>query len=238
LTVFAAASLRDVLRDLAHPASEACGAGILPNLGSSFDLARQILAGAPADVFLSSDEAELDRLEAAGLLVPGTRRFLATNQLVVIAPAPSPPEILALFAEPFDPARLADPRIRRLSIGDPRTVPAGRYAKTWLKSKGLFDALSGRVLPALDVRAALAAVESGACEAGIVYRTDAARSPRVRVVHAVPRTEGPPIRYAAAVIAGRPWRKEARAFLDFLGTNAAVEAFGKQGFGPPEPGQR
>lgn len=227
--VWAAASLRDVLGELEPQARAASGARLVLNLGSSSDLARQILAGAPADLFFSADEIEMDRVEAAGLVEAGSRRDLLSNQLVVIAPAEASSD---LFAGPFEPAQLADPRLTRLSLGDVRTVPAGRYARSWLEAQGVWEAVAGRVLPGVDVRAALAAVESGACEAGIVYRTDAARSARVRVVHAVPIEEGPAIRYAAAIVASRPRAREARALLAYLASDPARAVFRLHGFVP------
>jgi molybdate transport system substrate-binding protein len=228
--VWAAASLRDALAELAPSLEAASGAEIVLNLGSSTDLARQILAGAPADVFLSADPLEMDRLEAEGLVEPGTRRPLLTNQLVVVVPSEG--DSLSGVAQ------LAGPTVRRLSIGDPRTVPAGRYARKWLESEGIWSEVSARVLPAVDVRAALAAVESGTCEAGIVYLTDAARSGRVRVVHVVPIEEGPAIRYAAAVLAGRPRTREARALLACLSASPAGEVFRRHGFEPLPSGSR
>ena len=113
---------------------------------------------------------------------------------------------------------------------DVETVPAGRYAKAWLEERGVWADVAGRVLPGVDARAALAAVESAGAQAGIVYRTDAARSRQARVVHAVPPGEGPRIAYPLAVVAGRPHAAEARAFTDFLASEAARATFEALGF--------
>ncbi len=227
LVVYAAASLRDALAELA-PAFEAReGTEIVFNFGSSGDLARQIVAGNRADLFFSADEAELDRIERAGLVVPGTRVALLSNQLVVIEPAGAAP---ALFTDPFDPQQLADERVGLLSLAQPETVPAGRYARAWLEARGVWSRVEGRVLPGVDVRAALAAVESGGARAGIVYRTDATRSPRVRVVYEVPIAEGPPISYPLVVLARSGAGGNAGKLATYLASSGAAAVFERHGF--------
>ncbi len=226
LVVYAATSTRDALLALASAFERQHGVELVFNFGSSGDLARQILAAAQADVFLSADDLELDRVERAALLRAGTRCRLLTNQLVVIEPA----DVESVFTAPFDAGQLAAPRVRRLSLGNVHSVPAGRYAQDWLARCGVWEALQDRVLPANDVRAALAAVESGAAEAGIVYKSDAARSSRVRLVYAVPLAQGPAISYPAAVIAGRPNEDIARAWLVSLHSAAARATFESFGF--------
>lgn len=226
IVVYAAASTRDALQALEPACERALGVELVFNFGSSGTLARQILAAAQADLFLSADEREMDEVERAGLLLAGTRVALLSNQLVVIEPAGAPTS----FREPFEPAQLAGEGIARLSLADPASVPAGRYARAWLEARGAWDAVAGRVLPGVDVRAALAAVAAGGAPAGIVYRTDAARSSDVRVVHTIPLAEGPRIAYPLAAIAGRPAEREARAALDFLASPDARAAFEAEGF--------
>lgn len=224
IVVYAAASTRDVLQELAVSYEAEQGVDLVFNFGSSGDLARQLVAAGRADVFLSADELEMDRVEAAGLLVTGSRRDLLENRLVVIVPADGAES----GAGEFQPADLE--RVRRLSLADVAAVPAGRYARAWLESIGLWSRVSDRVLPAVDVRAALAAVEAGAAEAGIVYATDAAVSRRVRIVFAVPQQAGPRIVYPVARIAGRPQAEAARAFVGFLRSSAAARRFEQYGF--------
>jgi molybdate transport system substrate-binding protein len=228
LTVYAAASLRDVLQELAPEAEARSGARLVFNFGSSGDLSRQIVAGAAADLFFSADEKELDRV--ASMIEPDTRRTLLSNQLVVIEPLDGSP---SLFTAPFEPAQLA--RVELLSLADPLTVPAGRYAKVWLETRGAWASVADKILPGVDVRAALAAVESGGARAGIVYRTEAARSSKVRVVLAVPLAEGPAIAYPLAVLAGRP--EGARELAVFLASPAALDVFEEHGFVVPGRGQ-
>ena len=223
LQVYAAASLRDVLAELAPGLERATGARAAFNLGASSDLARQIVAAHRADLFFSADPAWMDHVAAAGLVDERSRRSPLANRLVVIVPSDSGLEIRSA-------ADLAAPAVRRLSLASPDTVPAGRYARAWLASKDGWEAVAERVIPALDVRAALAAVASGAVDAGIVYRTDAAISRRVRVAFEVPAEEGPRITYALAALAGRPHPDLARAAVEWLCGPEAGAVFERHGF--------
>ena len=229
LTVYAATSLRDPLQELASQFEKTSGAHIAFDFGSSGDLARQILAADQADVFLSADEVEMDRVAREGRIDPATRRVLLSNRLVVIEPVEFMHEV-QLFRQPFATEDLASSAIEHFSIGDPALVPAGRYAKAWLATIGVWDRVESRVLPAIDARAALAAVESGAARAGIVYKTDALHSKKVHVVYTVPDTEAPKISYPIAVLAQRPHAELAQRFVDFMATRAASELFERYGF--------
>lgn len=232
LVVYAATSTRDALADLAPAYERERGVRLVFNLGASGDLARQIVAAVGADVFLSAGEREMDEVAAAGLVAPGTRRGLLSNRLVVVEPASVP----SVFTAPFDPAQLAGPAIERLALAHVEAVPAGRYALEWLVGRGVWNQVRSRVIPGVDARAALAAVEAGGAQAGIVYASDAARSTRARVVYAVPLADGPPISYPVAAIAGRAAESEARAFLAFLATPRARAAFEARGFIVPAGG--
>ncbi|MEO7974429.1 MAG: molybdate ABC transporter substrate-binding protein [Thermoanaerobaculia bacterium] len=223
LVVYAASSLRDVLEELRPGVEKATGARLIWNFGASNDLARQIVAANKADLFFSADDAWMDQVAKAGLLDGGSRRSPLSNRLVVVAPATGGLTIGA--------ARdLAQPAIRRLALANPEAVPAGKYAKAWLESKGVWPAVADRVVPTLDVRAALAAVESGAVDAGIVYRTDAERSKRVRVLYSVPEGEGPEVIYALAALQLRPHLETARAVAAWLSGPEAAAIFERQGF--------
>jgi len=221
ILVFAAASTSDALGEVARQFSAEAGIAVAFSFGASSDLQRQVKAGAPADVFVSADLASMEALIQAGRVERGAARPLLSNQLVVVVPRRAPPGI----------ARPADlTRVRRLALADPEAVPAGVYARKWLISLGLWEAVRARVVPALDVRAALAAVESGAVDAGIVYRTDALERRRVRVALEVPRSEGPPITYAVAPISGSAHAAAAAAFVRFLVGPAARAVFTRHGF--------
>jgi molybdate transport system substrate-binding protein len=189
VTVYAAASLTDALKEIAQRFEGQSGHKVIFGLGASSDLARQIRAGAPADVFFSADEAQMNGLVGAGLVKGADRVNVLSNTLVVVVPVAS----TIRMSQPTD--LLA---VKHLALADPEGVPAGVYARTWLESKGLWVKLRDQVVPTLNVRAALSAVESENAEAGIVYRTDAAVSKRVKVAFEVPREQGPAIVYPLA----------------------------------------
>jgi molybdate transport system substrate-binding protein len=219
--IFAAASLTDGLSEAAskfeqgHPSMRT-----VSQFGSSSDLARQILAGAPADLFFSADERQMERLVREGAVEESSVRDVLSNELVIIVPA----EAVSGVQSPRD---LLD--VERIAMADPEAVPAGVYARSYLESKGLWDLLKGKIVPTLDVRGALAAVASENVEAGIVYRSDAAIEPRVRVAYAVPRDEGPHIVYPLAILTGRQ-SEASRALFRFLQTKEALEVFERYGF--------
>ncbi len=220
VTVFAAASLADALEEIARGYEQASGNKVVLNVGASSDLSRQIRAGAAADLFFSADEAQMDVLEKAGLVHAADRVELLSNVLVVVVPAAASTRIAA-------PADLTG--LRRIALADPEAVPAGVYARTWLESIGLWPVLRERVIPTLNVRAALAAVESGNVEAGIVYRTDAALSRRARVAFTVPPESGPKIVYVVAPLAGSG-KAAARDLARRLAGAEARAVFEKHGF--------
>jgi len=144
---------------------------------------------------------------------------LLSNRLAVVLRADGPPA-------PHEPAELREPRFRRIAIGDPAGVPAGVYARAYLSSLGLWDALAPRMVPTRSVRAALAVVEAGDADAGIVYHTDALSSDEVAVAFEVPEDEGPPIAYPAAVLVDAPNPSGAARFLAYLRSTAARRVFG------------
>lgn len=224
--VFAAASLSDALKELGPRFTAATGHTLRFNFGASGALARQVKEGAPADVFCSADEARVDQLDSAGLLLPGTRRPLLANQLVLVVPADAAVAVAAL-------SDLTKAEVRRIAIGEPATVPAGSYAKAYLEKMGLWKAVSVKVVPVETVRAVLAAVESGNVEAGFVYRTDALISKKVKIAIAVAVAEGPRIIYPAVVLKDAKSPEAARAWLDYLATPEARKIFASFGFLSP-----
>lgn len=223
ITVFGAASLTDALEEIAAAYERQGGDRVVLNLGASSTLARQIQEGAPADVFFSADEARMDSLEGLNLILVGTRRSLLSNTLVVVVPADSALKIRSA-------KDLADPRIQSLALAEPRSVPAGIYARQYLQSRGLWDSLSGKVVPTENVRGALAAVESGNVSAGIVYKTDAGISKEVKIAWEVPAAEGPRISYSVAVLSRSTRQEAARRFLAYLSSRPALAVFRKYGF--------
>ncbi len=227
--VYAAASLRDALFELADQFRAAEGIEPKFNLAGSNVLALQIDAAPAADVYLSADEQWMDFLAARGRIDSSTRRTFLSNRLVIVVNRDHP-------ARRLDPSELADPAFRFVSMADPEAVPAGRYARAYLagiRVEGggdLWSRLRSRVAPAPDVRAALGLVEAEPDIAGIVYRTDARASPKVREVYEVPPLEGPEIRYAAALVADARNPESGRRFLEFLQSPGAQAVFEHHGF--------
>jgi molybdate transport system substrate-binding protein len=224
ITVSAAVSLTDALGAVAE-AYARTGRGVRFNFGASNVLARQVVSGAPVDVFISADEAQMDVMAAAGLLKEGSRVALLRNQLAVAVPSDRP-RTFRSFRE------IADPAFKRIAIGDPAAVPAGVYAKAYLQQEGLWQSLEARIVPAGSVRAALAAVESGGVDAAIVYRTDVRVSAKATVAWTVPAPDGPRIVYPGAIIKTTTAADDAQRFLDFLRTDTAVRIFERFGFTP------
>ncbi len=223
LLIFAAASTTDVLGRLATEYETQTGIQIQCSFAASSTLARQIEAGAPADVFISADPLWMDRLEKADMIRPDSRRDLLGNELVLIAPRGQP--FAVSMQRDFS---LGDAFEGRLALGDPAHVPAGIYGRQALESLGWWNALEDRLIPALDVRDALRLVALGEATAGIVYATDAADSKRVEVIAVFPPEAHDIIRYPIAVCGnGSP---EANDFVDYLFGEDAGAVFESAGF--------
>ena len=222
ITVFAAASLTDSLKEIATAYEKTSDDKVVFNFGASSALSQQIQAGSPADVFFSADEAKMDALEAKQLIVKGTRISLLGNSLVVIAPNNMPP--LTKLED------LTLPRIKYISLGDPKAVPVGIYAKAHLEKSGLWPQVEAKIIPAENVRASLAVVESGNAEAGIVYKTDAAISQKVGISFEIPAAEGPKISYPVALVQDSRHAAAARKFLTYLAGPESTATFQRFGF--------
>ena len=225
VTVFAAASLRNALDEAVGSYSKNTGTKVAVSYAASSALARQIEALAPAELFISADLEWMDYLQSRQLIRPATRVNLLGNRLVLIAPSDSK----ASF-----PVDRNMPLVRtlgdgRLAMADPESVPAGKYAKAALEALGAWGAVAPRLARAENVRAALAFVARGECPLGIVYATDAAAEPRVRIVGAFPAGTHPPIVYPAAITATAKSAGAAN-LLQFLGSAAAKPVFEKHGF--------
>ena len=224
ITVHAAASLTDAMKEIAASYEEQSKEKVRLNFDASSILARQIEEGAPADIFLSADEAKMDDLERNKLLAPGTRKSLLRNTLAIVVPVESK---LAL-ASARDLA--VERTIRKIAIAQPTSVPAGIYAKEYLIKLGLWDQLAARMVPTQNVRAALAAVASGNVEAGLVYKTDALISREVKIACEIPAGEGPKISYSVAALAGSTDLASAKKFLSYLESEPSLAVFRRYGF--------
>ena len=221
--VSAAVSLTEVLQTIAGQYERATGERVVLNLAGSNTLARQIIEGAPVDLFISADALQMDRVEKARRILTGSRVDLLSNQLVVVVPDDRPRTFRSL-------CDLLEPVIRRIAIGDPAAVPAGVYAKQVLGAQGLWPQVRPKIIPTMSVRGALSAVEAGHADAGIVYRTDAVIARRAVVALTIPLEDGPSIVYPAAVMEDAPNDARARALLQYLRGSDAAAVFERAGF--------
>lgn len=229
IDLFAAASLREVLDAAVADYKRRSGRTVRATYAGSAKLARQIAQGAPADLFISADEAWMDWLDQRGLIESSARRELAANRLVLVAPVSSSGALVDLTAPTALAARLGEGRLAMAETA----VPAGRYGQEALTRLNLWPAVENRLAPADDVRAALALVARGEVPLGLVYATDARVEPRVRVVATFPVGSHAAIVYPAAPVrrpdgAGDP--EGARAFLDVLAGEEGQALFRRFGF--------
>jgi molybdate transport system substrate-binding protein len=225
ITVGAAASLAEVMQGVGEVFERKMNTKVSFHLAGSNSIMRQIENGAPIDVFVSADELHVRQLAQKHLLGKTEPRTIASNELVIVVPVDAP----ATVRKPSD---LATRHVEKIALADPATVPAGIYAKAYLTRAGLWRSVAGKVVPTLNVRAALAAVAGANVDAAIVYRTDARASKDVRIACTIPRAEAPLIRYVAALTKQGQQSAEARQFLVFLTSAAAHEIFAQYGFLP------
>lgn len=221
IIVSAAISLTDALQDVRAAYAAAGGGPVRFNFAGSNVLARQIANGAPVDVFISADEAQMNYAQERGAIDRSSRFDLLANRLAVVTERGHARDV---------PAAAALARVRRIAIGDPAAVPAGAYARHFLERAGLWKRVERRLIPLRNVRAALAAVESGAADAAVVYESDAAASSRVDLAFVVTGPAAPRIVYPAAIVSRSKKRQEAERFLTFLRSPKAAAIFRKYRF--------
>lgn len=219
-TVFAAASLTDALEDIGRAYERETGRKIDFDFGGSSDLARQIEAGAPADVFFSAGEAQMNGLVDAGLVKAADTQNVLSSSLVVVVPKGSTATVRG-------PADLAG--FERVALANPDAVPVGVYTRKYLEGLGLWEKVKPRIVPTVDARAALAAVADEHADAGVVYRTDAAISPKVAIAFEVPREQGPRIVYQLAPVATSK-RTETADVVAYLVSPPALTVYERYGF--------
>jgi molybdate transport system substrate-binding protein len=231
LVVFAAASLKNALDDIAGQWQRESGKKTVISYAASNTLIKQIEQGAPADIFISADLDWMDYGQQKGLIRPDSRSNLLGNRLVLIAPKDS--SISATIQPGLDLAALL--KGGRLAMGNVDAVPAGRYGKAALEKLGAWNGVKDKIAQAESVRAALVLVARGEAPLGIVYQTDAASDPSVKIVGTFPESAHPPIIYPIA-LTKESTNPEARAFLSYLRSPAARAAFERQGFTVLAPG--
>ena len=225
LLVFVAASLTDAMEQLEREFAEAEGIQVRRNVGGSGSLAQQILRGAPADVFISAGDQPMDLLQEHGMLAPGTRRALLTNELVLAAAA-GDDRIASV-----DDLAASDLRV---AIADPELSPAGAYARQSLEYMGLWDVLGPRVILGRDVRASLGYVKTGNVDAAVVYRTDVGEGRGLNVIASLPSGSHAPISYPGAVLSRSSRQEAALAFLSYLSGDEGRRTLREFGFVPLE----
>lgn len=226
ITVSAATSLTDAFKDIAAAFEQSrAGTKVTLNFGASGQLLQQIVAGAPVDVFASADLETMDRAVRQAVILDESRTVFARNELVVAIPATS---MLVLN-------RLADvtgPQVKRIAIGNPDSVPAGKYARDVLTTARLWSGLQQRLVFTQNVRQALDYVARGEVDAAFVYRTDAIAAVNRARIAFITKTETP-VLYPAAVVKGGSQAEEASAFVRFLRADAAQRILERYGFGRP-----
>jgi len=223
LTISAAASLKDALSEIVTLYSQAkSNVAIRNNFGSSGNLQQQIINGAPVDVFISAAAKQMDELQKKGLIIPDTRRDLLSNRLVLIVPADK--------NDISDLKDLTTANIKRIAIGDPRSVPVGQYAEQALTKLELFQDVQSKFVLGNNVRQVLQFVESGNAQAGIVYATDVKTSTKVKVVQVLDARLHKPIVYPIAVLQKSTNQPSAKSYLEFLSSEPAKTIFEKYGF--------
>ena len=233
LVLSVAVSMKEAVEELARGFTAGRPGVLLRfNVGASGELQKQIEAGAPVDLFVSAAQRQMDELEKAGLIVPSSRRAFARNALTVIKPTDSRIDI-------SKSGDLLDPRVKRIVIGNPRTVPVGQYSEESLRAFGLWERVQPRLVLAENVRQALDYVVRGEVDAGFVYTTDAAtRVGRVTEALRPPEDTYRPIVYPAAVMAACRQRVLAQSFIDFLVSREGQMVLRRLGFQPAPPGAR
>nr|WP_318382308.1 molybdate ABC transporter substrate-binding protein [uncultured Enterobacter sp.] len=226
ITVFAAASLTNAMQDIAKQYTKEKKVDVVSSFASSSTLARQIEAGAPADLFISADQKWMDYAVEKKTIDTASRETLLGNSLVVVAPKASALSNVTIDAKTNWTSLLKD---GRLAVGDPEHVPAGIYAKEALQKLGAWDTLSPKLAPAEDVRGALALVERNEAPLGIVYGSDAVASKGVKVVGTFPEESHKKVEYPLAIVEGHK-NATVSAFYDYLKGPQASEIFKRYGF--------
>jgi molybdate transport system substrate-binding protein len=224
LTVSAAISLKDALDAIKQAyASQTPAVSLSMNYGASGTLQLQIEQGAPVDVFVSAAPKQMDALESKGLLLEGTRKDLLRNEIVLIVPKDSTVAVTS-FQD------LLKPDVKKVALGEPVAVPAGKYAQEVLTHLGIYDQVNAKAVLAKDVRQVLTYVETGDVDAGIVYKTDALSSDKVKIIVQAPEDSHSPVIYPVAVIKTTKNPAAAKAFEDFLSDAQASAIFERYGF--------
>ena len=229
LLITAAASLQKPLQEIA-PLYEKAGNNRKTNynFASSGSLQQQIEQGAPADIFISASNKQMEALQQKKLLLDGTRQALLTNRLALITPKSSTLKLT-------DFSQLTRPEIKRISVGEPRSVPAGQYAAEVFKKMGILDKIESKFVFGGNVKSVLASVETGDADAGVVYITDAKDSDKVSISAIANDQLHSPIVYPIAILKSSKAIEASKQYIEFLQSKPAREIFEKYDFGISKP---
>lgn len=224
LVISAAGSLKDALEEIKPLYQQTQpNINITYNFGASGALLKQIEEGKPSDIFISTSKKQVDGLEEKGLLVPKTRGILADNRLVVIVPKNNSVGITSFYT-------LANSKVKKIAIGDPKSVPAGQYAQDVFKKLGILDKVKSKFIYEKNASQVLASVENGNADAGLGYSTDAKSSNKVKVAVATDGKYYSPIIYPMAVLKNSQNVEAAKGFVKFLSSDQAKGVLKKYGF--------
>ena len=224
LNISAAVSMKDALAEIqTNYQKKAPHVKLVYNLGASGSLQKQIEQGATADIFISAAPKQMNELAAKNLVINATRKNLLENKLVLIVPKDSTLSISKL-------EDLQNDAVKQISIGETKVVPAGQYAEQALKNLGVWEKIQSKIVFAKDVRTVLTYVDTGNVDAGLVYKTDAAVSKKVKILATAPDGSHAPIIYPAAVLTGTKNQKAAEEFLSYLAGPEGKSVFEKHGF--------
>jgi molybdate transport system substrate-binding protein len=227
ITVSAAISLKNAFEEIGRLSGSQQGTKCVFNFGASGDLAKQIAGGAPVDVFAPAAQKDMDDIDKQGLIVSATRTDFAANGVVLIVPAG--PAGVKISPKSFEGLRAAE--IRKVAVGNPKTVPAGRYAEEVFNSFQILASIRDKLIYAENVRQVLDYVARGEVDAGVVYATDAAvRSRDVAVIAAAPETSHRPVVYPIAVVKGAKNEADAKAFISLVLSPGGKNILKKYGF--------
>jgi len=226
LIISVAASLKDVMGEIEkNYETDYKGTKLSFNFGASGSLEQQIENGAPVDIFISAALKQVDDLDKKGYLLAGSQSNLLKNDIVLIVPRDSKINIKDFYG-------LNDEKIKVIGIGEPKSVPVGQYSLEVFKKLNILNSVESKLIYGKDVRTVLTWVETENVDAGIVYKTDAILSDKIKIIGSAPKDSHSPVIYPAAIIKDTKYVSEAKKFLEFLKGKKAKEIFIKYGFTP------
>lgn len=223
--VLAAASLTDVLTELASTYKDATGVTVTFSFASSGALQTQIESGSPADIFFSAAQKQMNALEEQSLIDSDTRKNLLENKVVLITPVNS-----TLNIKSFND--MANPNVKKIGLGEPKSVPVGQYSEEILSNLSILDVVKAKAVYGSDVRNVLSWAETGEIDCGVVYETDAKIANNINIITQAPEGSHKKVIYPIAIVSSSENKEEAKKFIDYISTDDSMKVFEKYGFSP------